>query len=587
MTPTTETVELFEVNGLCKFLVCLCLTNAGMLRELEVDRERVTMLREIGNGNFSNVMEASVVGSDGESVIMAAKVALLQVDDGDRNQLFDEAVRQRGLSHDNVVRLLGVCFTGTPCFLLLEYMANGDLKAYLRQCESGTCQLTAEHLAKLAVDCCAGFSYLQLCKFVHRDLAARNVVLSGSYVAKIGDFGMSRALSSADYYRQNTQATNWALPIRWMAPESYLDGTWNLQTDVWMFGVLLWEIFSLGKHPWHKLADGSVMQAIQQRSKLERPSNCPSELYDVMMDCWKIDASKRAKAADIDRRVLTYQRTLSQAVLAWPVADIGHKQDVTDGMAIDIDSDARLAAFKELEVDRSLVSLGRVLGSGAFGEVRLGSLLQAGTTVDVAIKTLKDAGGHEESSKFLVEARILSALSHPNIVTLLAVCAEASPLLMVIELMPGGDLLKLLRSSGEDMEPDELVSIIEQIAAAMAHLEKHRIVHRDLAARNVLVQSSRPVAVKLSDVGLARTLVGSPYYKKSSNDKVPIRWMAPEAVLERRYTSKSDVWSYGVLCWEVFSCGDKPYSGVQPTMMMVEIIKGYRLPRPSHCSADL
>ena len=207
--------------------------------------------------------------------------------------------------------------------------------------------------------------------------------------------------------------------------------------------------------------------------------------------------------------------------------------------------------------------------------------------MDVAVKTLKDTGSQDENAKFMVEARILSALSHPNIVRLLALCTETSPLLMVIELMPSGDLLKLLRSSGEDMEPDERVSVIEQIAAAMAHLEKHRIVHRDLAARNILVQSVRPVVVKLSDVGMARTLVTSPYYKKSSNDKVPIRWMAPEAVLERRYTSKSDVWSYGVLCWEVFSCGDKPYAGVQPTMLMVEIIRGHRLPKPASCSADL
>ena len=568
------------------FNCALFATFAGMLRELEVDRERVTMLREIGNGNFSNVMEASVVGSDGESVVMAAKVALQQSDDGDRNQLFDEAVRQRALNHENVVRLLGVCFTGTPCFILLEFMANGDLKSYMRQCEGASRALTPEQQVKLAVDCCAGFAYLQSCKFVHRDIAARNVVLSGSFVAKIGDFGMSRALTNFEYYRQNAQSTNWALPIRWMAPESYLDGTWNLQTDVWMFGVLLWEIFSHGKHPWHKLADGSVMQAIQQRSKLERPSSCPLEMYDVMMDCWKLDPRKRARAVDIDRRVLTYQRTLSHSALTWPEFDIGHRPGVTDDMAIDIDSAASQEAFGKLEVNRSTVSLHKVLGSGAFGEVRLGTLF-AGATVDVAVKTLKYTGSQDESAKFLVEARILSALSHPNIVRLLAVCTETSPLLMVIELLPSGDLLKLLRSSGENMEPDERVSVIEQIAAAMAHLEKHRIVHRDLAARNILVQSVRPVVVKLSDVGMARTLVTSPYYKKSSNDKVPIRWMAPEAVLERRYTSKSDVWSYGVLCWEVFSCGDKPYAGVQPTMLMVEIIRGHRLPKPASCSADL
>ena len=193
------------------------------------------MAEEIGHGEFGVVYSAKVRAS-GELVA----VKMLKDSSDSAQELFrKEADRLTGLKHANIVSILGAMFDKTPYLIALEYMANGDLKSYL-SAVSNSDALKIHHHVKLCLDVTAGFSYLQRMKFVHRDLAARNVLLDDKFTAKIGDFGMARQLFASDYYHTTEQKSNWTLPLRWMAPESFTDGTWDLRTDVWMFSVLIW-----------------------------------------------------------------------------------------------------------------------------------------------------------------------------------------------------------------------------------------------------------------------------------------------------------------------------------------------------------
>ena len=165
----------------------------------EVDRESISLGREIGRGEFGVVMEASAVNLGGSTRVQTVAVKLLKARAGESasREFMREAKRLQTLHHDNVVRLLGVCFTSEPLMIVLEYMANGDLKAFLRS-QAGSHVLTEQHLMKIAIDAAGGFAYLQGHGFVHRDLAARNVLLSGQFEAKIGDFGMARQLYTSE-----------------------------------------------------------------------------------------------------------------------------------------------------------------------------------------------------------------------------------------------------------------------------------------------------------------------------------------------------------------------------------------------------
>jgi serine/threonine protein kinase len=158
--------------------------------------------KEIGRGEFGVVMKAIGVGLPGCDPAQAVAVKVLKQgqSEGEVNAFIREGARLKELSHDNVIRLLGVCMTGEPYYIVLEYMPHGDLKTLLRQCKSGNVGLQPSHLFSFALDASRGFEYLQQLRFIHRDLAARNVLVSASFVGKIGDFGMARRMYRSEYY---------------------------------------------------------------------------------------------------------------------------------------------------------------------------------------------------------------------------------------------------------------------------------------------------------------------------------------------------------------------------------------------------
>ena len=160
---------------------------------------------------------------------------------------------------------------------------------------------------------------------------------------------------------------------------------------------------------------------------------------------------------------------------------------------------------------------------------------------------------------------------------------------VVVELMPGGDLASYLQMHKSQLSgaAEQLLGACVQLADAMAYLEHKHIIHRDLAARNVLVGADALRCVKLSDVGLSRVLTTSDYYRKTSSSPVPLKWMAPESIFERLYTSASDVWSFGVLCWEVFALGRAPYAKMSVEELLTAVPAGFRMPAPDRCPPDM
>ncbi|XP_040434569.1 tyrosine-protein kinase Fer-like isoform X1 [Falco naumanni] len=227
------------------------------------------------------------------------------------------------------------------------------------------------------------------------------------------------------------------------------------------------------------------------------------------------------------------------------------------------------------------VTLGELLGKGNFGEVYKGTLKDK---TPVAVKTCKEDLPQELKIRFLSEARILKQYDHPNIVKLIGVCTQRQPIYIVMELVSGGDFLSFLRKKKDELKPKQLVKFSLDAASGMAYLEAKNCIHRDLAARNCLVDENN--ILKISDFGMSRQ-EDDGVYSSSGLKQIPIKWTAPEALNYGRYTSESDVWSFGILLWETFSLGVCPYPGMTNQQAREQVEKGYRMSAPQNCPEEI
>nr|XP_014127933.1 muscle, skeletal receptor tyrosine-protein kinase isoform X2 [Zonotrichia albicollis] len=288
------------------------------LLSLEYPRNNIEYVRDIGEGAFGRVFQARAPGLlPYEPFTMVAVKMLKEEASADMQADFQrEAALMAEFDNPNIVKLLGVCAVGKPMCLLFEYMAYGDLNEYLRdRSPRNLCSLaqgsldTRLRLPNPLALCCtsqlciakqvaAGMAYLSERKFVHRDLATRNCLVGENMVVKIADFGLSRNMYSADYYKANE---NDAIPIRWMPPESIFYNRYTTESDVWAYGVVLWEIFSYGMQPYYGMAHEEVIYYVRDGNVLSCPDNCPLELYNLMRLCWSKLPADRPGFASIHR----------------------------------------------------------------------------------------------------------------------------------------------------------------------------------------------------------------------------------------------------------------------------------------------
>ncbi|XP_037909618.1 tyrosine-protein kinase Fer isoform X1 [Hermetia illucens] len=233
------------------------------------------------------------------------------------------------------------------------------------------------------------------------------------------------------------------------------------------------------------------------------------------------------------------------------------------------------------ELSNDDVILLEKIGRGNFGDVYKAKLKS--TKQDVAVKTCRMTLPEEQKRKFLQEGRILKQYDHPNIVKLIGICVQKQPIMIVMELVPGGSLLNFLRKNANTFTSKQLMGMCKDAAAGMRYLESKNCIHRDLAARNCLIDFEN--SVKISDFGMSRE--EEEYIVSDGMKQIPVKWTAPEALNFGKYTSLCDVWSYGILMWEIFSKGNTPYSGMSNSSARERIDAGYRMPAPENTPPEM
>ncbi|XP_041956609.1 fibroblast growth factor receptor 1-A-like isoform X1 [Alosa sapidissima] len=285
----------------------------------ELSRERLVLGKPLGEGCFGQVVMGEVMGMDKDKPNRVNKVAvkMLKSDatEKDLSDLISEMEMMKIIGkHKNIINLLGACTQDGPLYVIVEFASKGNLREYLRArrppgmeyCYNPD-QVPVENMSIKDLVSCAyqvarGMEYLSSKKCIHRDLAARNVLVTEDNVMKIADFGLARDIHHIDYYKKTT---NGRLPVKWMAPEALFDRIYTHQSDVWSFGVLLWEIFTLGGSPYPGVPVEELFKLLKEGHRMDKPSTCTHELYMMMRDCWHAVPSQRPTfkqlVEDLDR----------------------------------------------------------------------------------------------------------------------------------------------------------------------------------------------------------------------------------------------------------------------------------------------
>uniref|UniRef100_A0A8C1LKF0 Tyrosine-protein kinase n=1 Tax=Cyprinus carpio TaxID=7962 RepID=A0A8C1LKF0_CYPCA len=549
-----------------------------------------------GQGTFTKIFKGirKEQGDYGET--HKTEVIVKVLDKAHRNyseSFFEAASMMSQLTHKHLVLTYGICVCGEENIMVQEYVKFGSLDTYLRKNKNS---ISVNILWKLEVakQLAWAMLFLEEKNLAHGNVCAKNILLireedrtlGNPPFIKLSDPGISITVLPREILVER---------IPWVPPECILDPkSLSLASDKWSFGTTLWEICSGGEKPLASMDSSKKHLFYENRHQLSAPKW--TELANLINSCMDYEPTFRPSFRAIIRDLNS---------LFCPDYEIVKESDILPSKAGA--SALSTGAFQNEDLvqfeERHLIFL-QQLGKGNFGSVEMCRYdpLQDNTGEVVAVKKLQHSTT-EHIRDFEREIEILKSLQHENIVKYKGVCYSAGRrnLRLVMEYLPHGSLRDYLNKNRDRIDHKKLLHYASQICKGMEYLATKRYIHRDLATRNILVESE--FKVKIGDFGLTKVLPqGKEYYKVKEPGESPIFWYAPESLTESKFSVASDIWSFGVVLYELFTYSDKLCS--PPTVFLsmmggdkqgqtivyhlIELLKrGNRLPQPMGCPSEM
>ncbi|XP_051960869.1 tyrosine-protein kinase JAK2a [Xyrauchen texanus] len=559
----------------------------------KIRKEDLLTMESLGQGTFTQVFRGirREVGDYRE--IHEMDVVLKILDKSQRNyteSFFESASMMSQLSHKHLLLNYGICVFADEHIMVQEYVRFGSLDTYLRRNRNS---INITWKLEVAKQLAWVLHHLEEKNMIHGNVCARNVLVTREEDRKTGtppfiklsDPGISITVQPREFLVER---------IPWVPPECVRDSkNLSLATDKWSFGATLWEIYCGGEHP--LLAYDCSKKLLFYEDKHQLPAPKWTELANVINSCMNYEPLHRPSFRALIRDLNSlYTPDYELLVESEMVPNRNRVLGFT-------------GAFENQEPGqfeaRHLIFL-QLLGKGNFGSVEKCRYdpLQDNTGEVVAVKKLQHSNA-EHLRDFKREIEILRSLQHENIVKYKGVCYTAGRknLRLIMEYLPFGSLRDYLSKNKERFDHTKLLLYACQICKGMDYLASKRYIHRDLATRNILVESE--FRVKIGDFGLTKVLPqDKEYYTVREPGESPIFWYAPESLTESKFSISSDVWSFGVVLYELFTYSDKNCS--PPTVFMdqmgedkqgqmivyhlIDLLKrNYRLPPPDECPAEI
>ena len=500
----------------------------------EIDQDDVQLVKKLSSGQYSEVWEAHWK----ENPLVAVK--MLRTGSMPAQEFLQEAHLLRKLKHENIIQVYATSTAAVDSvFFVTEFMKHGNLIEYLSSDGKDT---NLSQLVVLLLQVAMGMAYLEKQGIIHRNLAARNVMVGENKNCKLADFGLAvDAHTVEDFYGLDTKRK---FTIRWTAPEAAMYYEFSTKSDVWSFGILLWETITYGHIPYPDMTNEEVLTSFKKGYLLPCPVNCPDYLYSIMKDCWSEDPKKRPTFETLESQLDDLVRNPK---MEWRI-----KGEI-----------------------KFIKKLGDGQHSVVWEEVWKGN-------VPVAVKSLKR--GTLSVSHFLEEAALLRKLQHTNIIQFYGVSSDEKIPYIVIELMIERSLMECLCNEGKQLKYTQLINMSLQVAMGMTYLEEQHIIHQSLAAKSILVGEN--LVCKVANFRFAKE-GDHDQFETLDRNKLLMKWTAPEAAVYNRFTAKSDVWSFGIVLYEIITRGQTPYPGMTFAETLEQVQQGYRMPKPKGCPDEL
>uniref|UniRef100_A0A8C2WCB3 Tyrosine-protein kinase n=1 Tax=Cyclopterus lumpus TaxID=8103 RepID=A0A8C2WCB3_CYCLU len=560
----------------------------------KIRKEDLEFMESLGQGTFTKIFKGVRKELGDYGLVHQTEVVMKVLDQAHRNyseSFFEAASMMSQLSHKHLILNYGVCVCGEENIMVQEYVKFGSLDTYLKKNKNSINLLWKLEVAKQLA---WAMNFLEEKHLVHGNVCAKNILLireedrraGNPPFIKLSDPGIGITVLPKEILIER---------IPWISPECVEDpANPSLAADKWSFGTTLWEICSGGEKPLATLDNSKKSLFYEDHHQLPAPKW--TELANLITSCMDYEPSFRPTFRAVIRDLHSLFTPDYELIVE---SDVLPNRTVVSGWSTGGFESQEPAQFEE----RHLIFL-QQLGKGNFGSVEMCRYdpLTDNTGEVVAVKKLQHSTA-EHIRDFEREIEILKSLQHENIVKYKGVCYSAGRrnLRLVMEYLPFGSLRDYLIKNKERTDHKKLVHYTSQICKGMEYLSSKRYIHRDLATRNILVESE--LRVKIGDFGLTKVLPqDKEYYMVKEPGESPIFWYAPESLTESKFSVASDVWSFGVVLYELFTYSDKNSSppAVFMSMMgndkqgqlivyhLIELLKsGSRLPQPLGCPTEV
>ncbi|XP_055839367.1 focal adhesion kinase 1-like [Episyrphus balteatus] len=592
------------------------------VRNYELDRSQIVLNDIIGIGQFGDVHigtyyikdkstrekndvncyeENARKNSQNENKACAIQVAVKTCkasDDLTKTETFlQEAYIMQKFDHPHIIRLIGIC-SSAPIWIVMELAQHGELRAFLKA-NSEKIVEDLQQYRQLRNKCVKLINLAKTKWYSNHIKLSQNGRKLWKNLREVG-IGKQRSLDLKVNCNELNKIFISSVPLPTSSHGPLFQSESSSPNPLASFNFTADSIADL--------VDGYCSIVNNTDISLWDRSNSPGSSKSTTNS---LEFCKDINLKDNDKSVvsnLKFIKTTTKQIdqqknipkLSDDYAEIG---------LVDEEGDYSMPTVRNYELDRSQIVLNDIIGIGQFGDVHIGTYYikdkstrekndvncyeenarknsqneNKACAIQVAVKTCKASDDLTKTETFLQEAYIMQKFDHPHIIRLIGICSSA-PIWIVMELAQHGELRAFLKANSEKLKRGFLLLYCYQLSTALSYLESKKFVHRDIAARNVLV--STPTCIKLADFGLSRWVSDQSYYH-SSMYMLPIKWMAPESINFRRFTTASDVWMFGVCVWEILMLGVKPFQGIKNNDVIIKLDNGERLPLPNNCPPRL